>query len=357
MRMTLQNMKLVNANRRIRYWACFLALILCAGLLVFLIKHFFFLQPSAVTATKQVTAIQANKPIQPIPQKIEIDGGETLPKVALGEKLFQDVRLSANNQKSCVSCHIFSLGGADRLSHSIGINGIATAVNTPTVFNVRFNFRFNWDGRYANLADHLDALMTNPQVMGTNWPEAIQSLQQVPAYVQMFNQAYPNGLTASNIKDALVAYELSLNTPNARFDRFLQGDKQALTKSEQEGYRLFKTSGCISCHQGVNLGGNMFQPFGVIGNYLTDRGQITKADLGRFNATKNEADRYLFRVPSLRNVAVTPPYFHDGSVKTLKESITKMTKYQLGRSLPTEQIELIAQFLGTLTGEYRGKPL
>jgi cytochrome c peroxidase len=118
-----------------------------------------------------------------------------------------------------------------------------------------------------------------------------------------------------------------------------------------------KTSGCISCHQGVNLGGNMFQPFGVIGNYLTDRGQITKADLGRFNATKNEADRYLFRLPSLRNVAVTPPYFHDGSAKTLKESITKMTKYQLGRSLPTEQIELIAQFLGTLTGEYRGKPL
>jgi cytochrome c peroxidase len=164
-------------------------------------------------------------------------------------------------------------------------------------------------------------------------------------------------LTAANIKDALVAYELSLNTPNARFDRFLRGDKQALTPSEQKGYQLFKTSGCISCHQGMNLGGNMFQPFGVIGNYITDRGQITKADLGRFNTTKNEVDRYVFRVPSLRNVALTPPYFHDGSAQTLPQAIAKMTKYQLGRSLPTEQIELIVQFLGTLTGEYRGKSL
>jgi cytochrome c peroxidase len=173
----------------------------------------------------------------------------------------------------------------------------------------------------------------------------------------MFDRIYPDGVTATNIKDAIVAYELSLNTPNGRFDRFLQGDKKSLTRSEQEGYRLFKTYGCISCHQGVNLGGNMFQPFGVIGNYLADRGQIAKADLGRFNVTENPADRYLFRVPSLRNVAITPPYFHDGSVKTLKQAIAKMTKYQLGRPLPTEQIELIAQFLKTLTGEYRGKPL
>ncbi|MFM2303750.1 MAG: hypothetical protein RLZZ135_1160, partial [Cyanobacteriota bacterium] len=139
--------------------------------------------------------------------------------------------------------------------------------------------------------------------------------------------------------------------------RFLQGDKTALTKPEKEGYRLFKAYGCISCHQGVNIGGNMFQPFGVIGNYLVDRGKITTADLGRFNVTKNKDDRYLFRVPSLRNVAITPPYFHDGSVKTLKQAIAKMTKYQLGRPLAKEKIDLIAQFLRTLNGEYRGKPL
>jgi cytochrome c peroxidase len=354
-------MNLWNNHRRIPRWICWLAVICWGSLLILFGQHFFSDQPSTVKTTKPLVVEHPNEPIQAIPSEIALIDGNSLElnpaKVDLGERLFQDVRLSANNQKSCLSCHSFKLGGADRLAHSIGINGIATAVNTPTVFNVRFNFRFNWDGRYANLADHLDALMTNPQVMGTNWPATIRSLQQVPVYVHLFNQIYPNGVTASNIKDALVVYELSLNTPNARFDRFLQGDQQALNKSEQEGYRLFKTLGCVSCHQGVNLGGNMFQPFGVIGNYLTDRGQITKADLGRFNATKNEADRYVFRVPSLRNVAVTPPYFHDGSAQTLKESITKMTKYQLGRSLPTEQIELIVQFLGTLTGEYRGKSL
>jgi cytochrome c peroxidase len=346
-------MKLLNADRRIQRWVCLLALIFTASLCGLLIQQFSSFQPSAVTKTKQVEIAQTDEPIQPIPQEIAID----LPKVALGEKLFQDVRLSQNNQKSCIICHSFNLGGADRHAHSIGINGALTEVNTPTVFNVRFNFRFNWDGKFTNLTDHLDALMTNPQVMGVRWPEAIRSLQQVPLYIQSFNQIYSDGLTANNIKDALVAYELSLNTPNAPFDRFLRGDKQALTATEKEGYRLFKTYGCISCHQGVNLGGNMFQPFGVIGNYLADRGKIAKADLGRFNVTNNTADRYLFRVPSLRNVAVTAPYFHDGSAKTLKEAITKMTKYQLGRPLPTEQIELIALFLRTLTGEYRGKPL
>jgi cytochrome c peroxidase len=345
-------MKLLNANRRIQRWICFLALILCASLLVLLLQHFSSFQPS-VTTPKRVEVTQTDEPIQPIPQEIATDR----PKVALGERLFQDVRLSKNNQKSCLSCHSFNLGGADRRAHSIGINGATTRVNTPTVFNARFNFRFNWDGKFTNLTDHLDALMTNPRTMGVQWSETIGSLQQVPAYVRSFSRIYPDGVSAANIKDALIAYELSLNTPNARFDRFLLGDKQALTKSEREGYRLFKNYGCISCHQGVNVGGNMFQPFGVIGNYLTDRGQIQQADLGRFNVTKNSADRYVFRVPSLRNVAVTPPYFHDGSAKTLKEAIGKMTKYQLGRPLAQEQIELIAEFLGTLTGEYGGKPL
>jgi cytochrome c peroxidase len=249
-------MKLLNADRRIQRWVCLLALIFTASLCGLLIQQFSSFQPSTVTKTKQVEIAQTDEPIQPIPQEIAID----LPKVALGEKLFQDVRLSQNNQKSCIICHSFNLGGADRHAHSIGINGALTEVNTPTVFNVRFNFRFNWDGKFTNLTDHLDALMTNPRVMGVRWPEAIRSLQQVPLYIQSFNQIYSDGLTANNIKDALVAYELSLNTPNAPFDRFLRGDKQALNATEKEGYRLFKTYGCISCHQGVNLGGNMFQP-------------------------------------------------------------------------------------------------
>jgi cytochrome c peroxidase len=349
----IAGMRVLIAIRQIQRRLYVLALIFFASLLVLLWLHFSSFQPSALTTTKLVKVAQTNAPIQPIPQEIALDP----PKVVLGEKLFRDVRLSKNNQISCLSCHSFSLGGADRRSHSLGINGAFTQVNTPTLFNARFNFRLNWDGKFTNLSDHLDALMNNPQVMGTQWSGAIQVLQQVPEYVQSFDRIYSDGLTQFNIKDAIVAYELSLNTPNARFDRFLQGDKTALTTSEKEGYQLFKDYGCISCHQGVNVGGNLFQPFGIIGNYFADRGKVTKADLGRFNVTKNEADRYVFRVPSLRNVALTAPYFHDGSAKTLKQAIAVMTKYQLGRPLAKEQIEQIAQFLRTLTGEYRGKPL
>jgi cytochrome c peroxidase len=346
-------MRLLTIDRRIRRWIGLLALILVASLIVILWQRFTTLQPVAITTPARVEITKTDEPIQPIPLEIAIDK----PKVALGEQLFQDVRLSKNSQKSCLSCHSFSLGGADRIAHSIGIDGATTRVNTPTVFNARFNFRFNWDGKFTNLSDHLDALMNNPRTMGTQWPTAIRSLQQVPAYARDFSRIYRDGVTTTNIKDALVAYELSLNTPNARFDRFLLGDKTALTATEKEGYRLFKNYGCVSCHQGVNIGGNMFQPFGVIGNYLADRGQIKPADLGRFNVTKNEPDLFLFRVPSLRNVAVTAPYFHDGSAQTLTDAIEQMTKYQLGRPLAKKQIELIAEFLNTLTGEYRGKPL
>jgi cytochrome c peroxidase len=346
-------MRLLSAIRRTRRQIYILALIFFASLLILLWQNFSFFQPSYLRKTNPVEVAQTNEPIQPIPQEIALD----VHRVALGEKLFQDVRLSQTNKISCLSCHSFSLGGADRRSHSIGINGASTLVNTPTVFNAGFNFRLNWNGEFENLSDHLDALMTNSKTMGVQWPETIQSLQQLPEYVRLFDRIYPNGLTQLNIKDAIVTYELSLTTPNARFDRFLQGDKKALTASEKEGYQLFKDYGCISCHQGVNIGGNLFQPFGVIGNYLTDRGKVNPADLGRFNVTQKEADRYVFRVPSLRNVALTPPYFHDGSAKTLEQAIAVMSKYQLGRPLAKEKIERIAQFLRTLTGEYRGKPL
>jgi cytochrome c peroxidase len=347
-------MRFLRVNRRIRRQIPLIALILLAILVALLWRHFMSSHPvNLTTATKQLEVIQTDEPIQPIPVNIAVDSN----KVALGEKLFQDTRLSSDNRVSCVSCHNFSQGGADRLSHSIGIDGAKTKVNTPTVFNVRFNFRFNWDGKFENLSDHLNALMTHPKVMGVQWKEAIQSLQKVPEYVRLFNQIYSDGINQTSIKDAIVAYQLSLNTPNARFDRYLGGDKQALTATEQEGYRLFKAYGCVSCHQGVNIGGNMFQPFGVIGNYFADRGNITKADYGRYNVTKKEADRYVFRVPSLRNVALTPPYFHDGSAKTLERAIAIMIKYQLGRPLSKEEIEPIAQFLRTLTGEYGGKSL
>lgn len=286
-----------------------------------------------------------NEPIQPIPLQAALDNN----KVKLGEKLFADTRLSIDQQVSCLSCHRFDLGGADRHARSFGAAGVQTQMNTPTVFNVAYNFRFSWDGRFETLEAQIAGLVQN--VMGISWEQAIARLRQAPDYVQLFNAIYANGITLPNVIDAIAVYERSLNTPNSRFDQFLRGNYKALTVEEQEGYRLFKSYGCVSCHQGMNVGGNLFQRFGVIGNYFTDRGNITPADYGRYNVTGSENDRFVFRVPSLRNVAITPPYFHDGSAQTLEQAITVMTKYQLGRPLPPEQVRRMAQFLNTLTGE------
>lgn len=309
------------------------------------------------TSTLNVRASQeiglVNEPIQPIPLENALDPN----KVLLGEKLFQEVRLSEDDRVSCLTCHAFNMGGTDRRAHSLGVQGRIGAVNTPTIFNVRYNFRLNWNGRFETLTDHLEGLLTHSDGMGMSWDILIQKLKQVPEYPRAFAQIYSDGLTPTNIKDALVAYEESLNTPNSRFDQFLRGDKQALTPSEREGYQLFKDYGCVSCHQGINAGGNLFQRFGVMGNYFADRGNITPADWGRYNVTQDLADRFVFRVPSLRNVAQTAPYFHDGTALTLEEAIAIMANYQLGRSLPVEDINRLAKFLHTLTGEYQGQPL
>jgi cytochrome c peroxidase len=309
------------------------------------------------TSTLNVQASQeiglVNEPIQPIPLENVLDPN----KVLLGEKLFQEVRLSEDDRVSCLTCHLFNRGGTDRRDRSFGVRGRVGAVNTPTIFNAQYNFRLNWNGKFETLTDHLEGLLTHSDGMDMSWDVLIQKLKQVPEYPRAFAQIYSDGLTSTNIKDVLVAYEESLNTPNSRFDRFLRGDKQALTPSEREGYQLFKDYGCVSCHQGINAGGNLFQRFGVMGNYFADRGNITPTDWGRFNVTQDPADRFVFRVPSLRNVAQTAPYFHDGTALTLEKAIAVMAKYQLGRSLPSEHINRLAEFLHTLTGEYQGHPL
>lgn len=312
-------------------------------------------QPSGSILTLEETTLlePVSEPIQPLPEAIAVAAD----KFALGERLFSDPRLSRDGKVSCASCHALHTGGVDRKPYSNGINETITTVNTPTVFNVAYNFRFNWDGKFSNLFDHTDALMQNPRVMGIEWPNLLSELEAAPDYSQTFSEVYKDGITQTNVIDAIVAYETALTTPSARFDQYLQGDQAALSSAELEGYELFKAYGCVSCHQGVNVGGNMFQKFGVIGDYFADRGNVTEADYGRFNVTQDEADRYVFRVPSLRNVAVTPPYFHDGSAETLEEAIAIMVKYQLGRPIPTEHLQQIAQFLQTLTGEYQGKPL
>lgn len=271
--------------------------------------------------------------------------------------MFEDRRLSKDKQISCASCHALTTGGVDLKRYSVGVNEELSAVNTPTVFNVAYNFRFNWDGEYSSLAERTDMLMQQSIVTDRPWPEILQTLQAIPEYRQTFAEIYNNGITRTNVIDAIVAYETTLVTPDAPFDRYLRGDQSALSLTEQEGYQLFSAYGCVSCHQGVNVGGNIFQKFGVIGDYFADRGNVTEADLGRFNVTQLEADRFVFRTPSLRNVAVTPPYFHDGSAETLEQAIEIMVKYQLGRPIPPEHLDRIAQFLRTLTGEYEGVPL
>ena len=287
------------------------------------------------------------EPIQPIPAALPYD----LDKYALGKRLFREPRLSRNEQISCASCHQFEFGGADSRRYSEGVAGTLTQVNTPTIFNIVYNFRLNWDGQYDSLAVHTNNLMQNPSVMGGVWEDILPKIAEADGYRQAFETLYTDGISPENIVDAIVTYESALTTPNAAFDRYLKGDRSAISADAKAGYDLFKAYGCASCHQGTNVGGNMFQKFGVLGDYFSDRGDITQADLGRFNVTGVERDRYVFRVPSLRNVAITPPYLHDGSAQTIKEAIKIMVKYQLGRPIPAADIEQIAEFLATLTGE------
>jgi cytochrome c peroxidase len=311
-------------------------------------------QSQIATVDNRVTQVSTvNEPIQPIKRQLELD--QT--KVALGDKLFHEPQLSHTNTISCASCHNLSTGGVDRLVRSIGINGVVTSVNSPTVFNSGFNFRQDWDGGFETLEEQVEGAIKKPERMGSSWDEVIGKLKRSHFYTKAFSKIYEDGITSDNVADAIATFERSLITPNSRFDKFLRGDVNAITAEEKEGYRRFKNYGCVSCHQGVNLGGNLFQEFGIMGNYFSDRGKITPADFGRFNVTGNEEDRYVFKVPSLRNITLTAPYFHDGSAATLEQAISVMAKYQLGRDLSKETIDFIIKFLTTLTGEYQGKPL
>ena len=296
---------------------------------------------------------QLAEPIQPIPADAKLDGK----KVALGDRLFHDKRLSKDNSLSCASCHNLTRGGVDNLPKSIGIGSAKGPLNAPTVFNSSLNFRQFWDGRAATLEEQTAGPVHNPLEMGSNWAEVLGKLGQDSALVAQMKQSYPDGLQWKNIQDAIAVFERSLVTPNARFDKYLKGDKSALSADELKGYQLFKAYGCVACHQGVNVGGNMFQTFGVMGDYFAKRGGVTTADLGRYNVTKSEADKHVFKVPSLRNVALTAPYFHDGSAKTLPDAVDVMFKYQLGRPASAQDKDLIVRFLHTLTGEHKGKPL
>jgi cytochrome c peroxidase len=328
----------------------FLALVLLGALVLYLVNR----DTPAVPALAEVSSTplpstNSLEPIQPIPPVPQLDPA----KVAAGERLFRDVRISHNNAISCNSCHHLDAAGVDGLKHSPRMDQTMAPMHTTTIFNVALNFRLFWDGRTKSLEEQIK----NPRDTQTNWPEVLGKLHADPDYQAIFAKAYPGqGMTEATLADAVVTFERSLLTPGARFDRYLLGDTAAINEREKIGYRLFKSYGCSACHQGVNVGGNMYQKIGTMSDFFIDR-PITDADLGRYKLTHNEADKHVFRVPSLRNVAVTPPYFHDGSVPTLRDAINEMAEHQLGRAIPPKDVQLILEFLQTLTGEYQGKPL
>jgi cytochrome c peroxidase len=285
----------------------------------------------------------------PLPAAPNVDPA----RAALGMKLFSTPLLSSDGSVSCATCHPLDRGGADGFVHSRGVNGQETTLNTPTIYNVSFNFRFNWNGAYAKLEDALDVPIALS--LGTTWNTLETKLSAEPELQREFEAAYPGGVTTANIKDALARYIDTLVTPGARFDQFLRGDTDALTKDERRGYETFEALGCSTCHQGANVGGNMFQRLGVMNDYFQARIErggpaSTAADLGRYETTQEHADRHVFRVPSLRNVALTPPYFHNGSEPTLELAVAEMGYVQLGKRLDHEEVRLLIAFLKTLTG-------
>ena len=293
------------------------------------------------------------EPIKPVPLRTDIDWA----KAELGQRLFHDTRLSKDNSVSCASCHDLQAGGDDGQVVSTGIEGQQGLINAPTVFNAGFNFKQFWDGRAHTLPDQADGPIQSDIEMGSLWPDVVTKLYQDDEYPGLFDQVYADRerekrISRETVKEAIGEFVDSLTTPNSRFDRWLAGDPNALSAHEQEGYALFKRYGCVSCHQGANVGGNMFQVFGVINDYFKKRGNITEADLGRFNVTGNVADRHAFKVPSLRMAAHTAPYLHDGNAKTLREAVDIMFEFQLGREAPDEHKDAIVAFIESLAGEY-----
>jgi cytochrome c peroxidase len=285
---------------------------------------------------------------EPIPTRVELDAR----KVALGKRLFSDGQLSRDGQVSCASCHDLTHGGMDGRKVSVGVGGALGGINAPTVLNSAYNFRQFWDGRANTLEAQIDGPVTNPAEMASDWSTIIKKLQTNPLYVKAF-AVYPDGVTPANIRDAIATFERALITPDAPFDRFLRGQRGALSSDQQAGYELFVSLGCAECHNGINLGGTSFQRFGRMGMppFLRPGHTVTKADLGRYSLTKNEGDLYRFKVPTLRNVALTAPYFHDGSAATLREAIVTMAQVQLGTILGKDDVDLLAGFLTALTGE------
>lgn len=292
------------------------------------------------------------EPIVPLAPVADLDQN----RVELGATLFADKQLSSKNMLSCVSCHDLSTGGTVRAKRTVGYNGRMHRFNAPSIFNVGRNYRLGWRGNFTSLEQQNEAVLLDRNLMAISWAELISRLRGSDRYRAAFREAYGRSIRREDVLDALATYERSLVTPDAPFDLYLRGDQTALSNEAERGYGLFKMYGCASCHQGSNVGGNVFQKFGVFLDPHGSKG-VSSGDLGRWTVTHADSDIGVFRVPSLRNVELTAPYFHDGRVASLDEAVTLMGRVQLGQEIPGNDVKDLVAFLKSLTGKFNGKPL
>lgn len=294
----------------------------------------------------------------PIPQ----DNPQSKEKVSLGQILYFDPRLSSTGTVSCNSCHNVMLGGDDNRPTSFGVHGKQGGRSAPSVWNAAFLSVQFWDGRAASLEEQAKGPVTNPVEMGmSDWDAVIKRLQTIPGYEPLFKTAFPKEttpLTADNAAKAIAAYERTLITPNSPYDRYVQGNKKALTEEQVKGMETVAALGCLSCHSGPNFSGTAKMGEGFFMKFPTTSGteydtryELSK-DLGRYEVTKKETDKNLWRVPTWRNVALTAPYFHNGKVSTLEEAVKVMAKTQLNKDPDAAQVANIVAFLNSLTGEF-----
>jgi cytochrome c peroxidase len=279
-------------------------------------------------------------------QVIKTPKVENQSMVDLGQKLFFDPRLSKSGFISCNSCHNLSMGGSDNLKTSIGHNWQQGPINSPTVLNSSLNLAQFWDGRAKDLKEQAAGPISNPGEMASSHELSVHTLQSIPGYVAEFRRVFgTDKIDIDKVTEAIAAFEETLATPNSRFDQWLMGDKKAINHQEWAGYQLFKEAGCVACHNGPSLGGNSFQKMGIVEPY---KGNMPD---GRAAVTGKDADRFNFKVPTLRNVALTYPYFHDGEAATLSQAVDVMGRLQLGRKFTTEENAKLVAFLITLTGD------
>jgi cytochrome c peroxidase len=291
------------------------------------------------------------KPIPTVPPAIE-GNPATAEKVELGKMLYFEPRLSESHTITCNSCHIVGLGGVDMLETSVGHRWQRGGRNAPTVLNSVFNTAQFWDGRAKDLAAQAGGPMVNPVEMASSRHHIVEQLKSIPGYVDKFAQAFPadkDPISVDNATKAIGVFEATLITPNAPFDRYIEGNADALTQKQKDGLRLFIDKGCSGCHNGINIGGGMYAPFGVVEKPGAEF--LPPDDKGRFMVTKTPSDEFVFKVPTLRNIALTIPYFHTGKSWDLNQAVAVMGATQLGEQLNDEEVNLITAFLHSLTGD------